>query len=462
MPRRLEPPFYFTNLTLENVRCFGERQELKLVGDDDRPARWTLIVGDNGVGKTTLLQCLARMRPEFNPPPDDDSGPTPNPIEPELAAEEDNDVLLALARSGSDAPVQFTARLSAGKALATQEGRPSAPISTSLSITRTDGRITKITPRGEPSGIDITEGVDEPLVLAYGAGRRPWDANTDKDATSDPIESLFRVEAALLDAEELLCSLDHGSLRGQPRAPENLAGLKRILSAILPDVQEPQGIRILGPPRMPGIPPDEIGVHVTTPYGSVPLNQLSLGYRTVFTWTVDIAWRLLQRNPRSSNPFDEPAIVIVDEIDLHLHPRWQREIREHLTCHFPKIQFIATAHSPLMAQISLDANVVVVRQSGDHTLILNDPVMVQSWRLDQLITSDLFGLASARSPDVEKWQARRSELLEKPELSPNERAELEELNRRAHDLPTASPEDEKAMKIIRRAAALLESNEEAP
>lgn len=227
MSKRLRPPFYFTNLTLENVRCFGERQELKLVNANDRPAPWTLIVGDNGVGKTTLLQCLARMRPIFNPPPDDDSGPTPNPIEPELAAEEDNDVLLALARSGSDAPVQFTAHLSAGEALATQEARRSEPVSTSLSITRTDGCITKITPRGEPSGIDITEVVDEPLVLAYGAGRRPWDANTDKDATADPIESLFRVEAALHDAVDLLCLLDHGSLRQQPGAPENLAGLKK-------------------------------------------------------------------------------------------------------------------------------------------------------------------------------------------------------------------------------------------
>ena len=462
MSKRLRPPFYFTNLTLENVRCFGERQELKLVNANDRPAPWTLIVGDNGVGKTTLLQCLARMRPIFNPPPDDDSGPTPNPIEPELAVEEDNDVLLALARAGSDAPVQFTARLSAGEALATQEARRSEPVSTSLSISRTEGYITKITPRGEPSGFDITEVVDEPLVLAYGAGRRPWDANTDKDATADPIESLFRVEAALHDAVDLLCLLDHGSLRQQPGAPKNLAGLKKILSAILPHVRDPQDIEILGPVRMPGILSDRTGVHVKTPYGTVPISQLSLGYQTVFAWTVDIAWRLLERNPGSSNPFDEPAIVIVDEIDLHLHPRWQREIRENLTRHFPKVQFIATAHSPLMAQISLDANVAVVRQSGDHAVILNDPAVVKSWRLDQLITSDLFGLASARSPEVEKWQARRFDLLEKPKLSPDERAELKELDRMALELPTASPEDEKAMEIIRRAAAQLESNKEAP
>lgn len=459
MPRRLEPPFYFTNLTIENVRCFGERQKLKLVHDDGRPARWTLIVGENGVGKTTLLECLARMRPNFNPPPDDDDGPPPNPVEPEFAAEDDNLKLLELVRSGSDTPVQLEAHLSVGRALATQEGRRPEEISTSLSITRTAGQITNVTSGGEPSCVDFTSDVETPLVMAYGAGRRPWISNVDKDMPTDPIASLFRVEAALHDAEELLCRLDHGSSKKYPRAMEMLAGLREILSAILPDVQDPQDINILGPAGVPGVPLDETGIHVKTPYGTVPLSQLSFGYRTVFAWTVDIAWWLLQRNPRSSNPFHEPAIVIVDEIDLHLHPRWQREIRGHLTEHFPRVQFIATAHSPLMAQSSLDANVAVVRQSGDHTEILNDPVVVKSWRIDQLVTSELFGLASARSPELEKQEARRSELLEKPELSRDEHAELEELNRMALEMPTGSREDERAMEIIRRAAAQLDSNE---
>ena len=57
-------PVYFTSLEVENVRCFGDRQNLNLMRDDRRPARWTLILGDNGVGKTTLLECLAWMRLE--------------------------------------------------------------------------------------------------------------------------------------------------------------------------------------------------------------------------------------------------------------------------------------------------------------------------------------------------------------------------------------------------------------
>ena len=57
------PMIYFSSLELENVRCFGERQVLELTVDQGRPVQWTLLLGDNGVGKTTLLQCLAWMRP---------------------------------------------------------------------------------------------------------------------------------------------------------------------------------------------------------------------------------------------------------------------------------------------------------------------------------------------------------------------------------------------------------------
>ena len=53
---------YFLSLELENIRCFGEKQTLDLTNEDNRPAPWTLLLGDNGLGKTTLLQCLIWMR----------------------------------------------------------------------------------------------------------------------------------------------------------------------------------------------------------------------------------------------------------------------------------------------------------------------------------------------------------------------------------------------------------------
>jgi ABC-type transport system involved in cytochrome c biogenesis ATPase subunit len=58
-----DPPAYFTSLDIENVLCFKARQTLDLSNANGFPAQWTVILGDNGVGKTTLLRCLARMVP---------------------------------------------------------------------------------------------------------------------------------------------------------------------------------------------------------------------------------------------------------------------------------------------------------------------------------------------------------------------------------------------------------------
>ena len=54
------PPAYFLSLTLENVRCFGPEQTPNLTDDDGTPAQWTVLLGDNGTGKTTLLQAGGR------------------------------------------------------------------------------------------------------------------------------------------------------------------------------------------------------------------------------------------------------------------------------------------------------------------------------------------------------------------------------------------------------------------
>ena len=137
------------------------------------------------LARPLLLQCLARMRPVFNRPPDDNSGPTPNPdpVEPELAGEKDNEVLDALARSIANSEATLKAQLSFGVPLKGRRTPRRGTISTQITITRTKDRFTGFHCGGKSVGRsdEMFNDVEEPLLLAYGAGRHP------KTTTSDNV-----------------------------------------------------------------------------------------------------------------------------------------------------------------------------------------------------------------------------------------------------------------------------------
>ena len=446
-------PVYFTKLKLENIRSFGELQCLNLLDDEGRPAQWTLILGDNGVGKTTLLQCLVRMRPEFNEPSEDD-GPPSNPVEPELCREEDNSVLKGLTRSSNDGVTKICAELIAGRTFNGLEEQENYRITTTIKITRSKGSIEKVDPGGDCNGDPV-----EPLVLAYGAGRHMGIANFVKLIGSSFTDSLFDTTAELFDAEEMLYQFDYRQLKDDSPAKNLLlASLKKLLAEILPTLNSSDDIDIRRP-RLPGSKEEDGGVWVKTPSGTVELKQLSLGYQTVMALMIDIAWKMLTHYPDCENPLLEPAIVFIDEIDLHLHPKWQRTIRKHLIRHFPAVQFITTAHSPLMAQDALDTNLAVIRDQDGQAVIESEPTVVETWRLDQILTSKLFGIESARPVKIEKAMKRRIELAQIQNRTEEEQGELANLDNLVESLPTAELEkDQKAMDIVRKAALLLDQN----
>ena len=96
-------------------------------------------------------------------------------------------------------------------------------------------------------------------------------------------------------------------------------------------------------------PTDEESSHLLIDQGRIALDvgQLSDGERGVLALVLDLARRLSQAGPALDDPLSEgQAVVLIDEIDLHLHPKWQRQIVHKLTTTFPRCQFIATTHSP--------------------------------------------------------------------------------------------------------------------
>jgi len=197
-----------------------------------------------------------------------------------------------------------------------------------------------------------------------------------------------------------------------------------------------------------------------THYGKVWLHELSLGYKTLIAWMVDFAKGLLDRYPDSPDPLAEPAVCLVDEIDLHLHPKFQRTIIKFLTETFPNTQFIVTAHSPLIVVAAeerpIDANIILLKREGDQTVVVNEPVDVSKWSVDQILNSDLFGHISVRSEPLTKLRSERDTLLGKSKLTKKDNVRLAELDEKIGFVPFGQDQAEiQAETIIQQLADVL-------
>ncbi|KFA90804.1 hypothetical protein Q664_26175 [Archangium violaceum Cb vi76] len=290
------------------------------------------------------------------------------------------------------------------------------------------------------------------VCYGYGATRRMGAGSLSALQDSQPSESLFFEDVPLRNAEEWLLQADYAASKESSKkggAAQRRDRIKQLLIELLPEVR---ALRFAPPDaRNPAA-----RVELQTPYGWVAMRNLSLGYRTLIAWMVDLASRLFERYPESSNPLAEPTVVLVDEIDLHLHPTWQRQLIGYLTERFPNTQFIVTAHSPLVVQSATDANIVILKREGDHVVIDNDVESIRGWRVDQILTSDLFGLETARPPQVEELLKERTALLSKPRLTPKDKARLRELESAIGPLPTGETKTEReALELIQRAAERL-------
>jgi predicted ATP-binding protein involved in virulence len=445
----VEPPVYFLSLAVERVLCFKDEQVLDLTDSNGNPAQWTVILGDNGVGKTTLLRCLAGMELEAEIGEDEEGelGEIYFPLiyrcSRGLSEWQERDVL-------EEEFAWINAQVAHNALLSSLEERGNNGSKRASKFQREAIEV------GVASHYDCPgEKIRGLICYGYGATRRMGTTSLTESLSSDNSESLFSETSFLINAEEWLLQTDYAvksaSGKTRDRLEKQLHQIQEILKRILPDVED---IRISPVDEEHPRPMAEF----LTPYGWVHLNSLGLGYRTTIAWMVDLAVRLFRRYPNSEDPLAEPAIVLVDEIDLHLHPKWQRTIMSFLTERFPNTQFIVTAHSPLVVQAAKDANIVLLRREDDRVVIENNPEIVENWRVDQVLTS-IFELPTARSADLDPLLLRRQEILSKTKLSKADQKELQELEERIGTLPTAeNPGDIKAMDIIRRAAKLLENS----
>lgn len=116
------------------------------------------------------------------------------------------------------------------------------------------------------------------------------------------------------------------------------------------------------------------------------------------------------------------GIVLIDEIEQHLHPKWQREIISRLHSQFPNVQFIVTSHSPICAASmheGIGQNILLQEKDGCVEATTDLPV-VSAWRADQILASELFGYIIDADPSVENMLRRASILAGKEGKRTNE------------------------------------------
>ncbi len=302
------------------MRCFGERQTLDLSDGNGKPARWTVILGDNGTGKTTLLKCLVGLEPVKT---NIKSSETVEYISDKAVIPRgvllDKDIM-HFGRNQIDNFNVGTTKLFSG--LISSKG---SYIMGCRFGSRTDGLL-----------FDF-EKYRNLIVYAYGASRRPSPGFLSETQSSDNSASLFFDDASLINAEEWLLQADYAiktaDKKSIPYFENRFNKIKKLLTDLLPDAEK---IRIKPITETQ----KKASIEVKTPYGWVGIKDLSLGYQTLVAWMVDLGNRLFERYPESDNPLAEPAVVLVDEIDLHLHPRWQRTLIRHLAEIFKETQFI--------------------------------------------------------------------------------------------------------------------------
>jgi predicted ATPase len=135
----------------------------------------------------------------------------------------------------------------------------------------------------------------------------------------------------------------------------------------------------------------------------VPFPALSDGYRAYIGWIADLLYHITMGAPSGAKLVENRGIVMVDEIDLHLHPDWQRSVVPQVAEALPNIQFVLTTHSPIVAGTLSSRNIFVMEQdeTGASTVTQYDE-SVHGRSAEQILLSPYFGLESTRSESMQE------------------------------------------------------------
>lgn len=329
----------------------------------------TVVVGNNGVGKSTLLDAIAIAAGTFFSGLDG--------IPATSIAKEDETCKSFDMGTVIDLQQQFPSVISAEGEVGHQK------ITWTRSLNGIGGRTTtvdakSITTIAEKYQARIREGdtgLILPIISYYGTGRL-WAQKKEKKS-SDQLVQFSRLSgyidclAAESNEKLMLKWFEKMTIQQAQRGKTSLEldAVEKAVSCCFAGITGARDVV-----TQFNLDTHSLDILYTDRSGEklrVPMKNLSDGYKNTIGMIADIAYRMAVLNPQllDSVLTETPGVVLIDEIDLHLHPRWQQRILRDLQTLFPKVQFIVSTHAPSVINSVKTENLLVLSKDGDTQLL---------------------------------------------------------------------------------------------
>ena len=320
------------SFTLRNFRRF-EEAEFNLA------PMFNLIIGDNATGKTAILDALTVGLGSLllN---------LPFPAKSRSIRHEEVRLRFFVHGDSYTSEPQYPVQVSCTGSVARQSGSWRRELSTSKGhTTRQD--LSWIRSVADELNERVSQGVDVvlPVMSYYGTGRL-WLPHREKEVDTRSRSSRFtgydRCLHPASGERQLIEWFKTHEIAAIQRSQTN-ATLEACRRAILTCIPDATWVYF-------DVARDELVLRMRE--DELPFHYLSDGFRNLVAMVADIAVRCATLNPHleANAATETPGVVLIDEIDLHLHPKWQRRIIADLVAAFPAIQFVATTHSPFVIQ----------------------------------------------------------------------------------------------------------------
>ncbi len=430
---------YIGKVILKNIRGFEDLNfDLKRL--DGGYAGWTVFTGDNGSGKSTLLKAIAvglvgkdtarALQPSFHRWIR--NGAKEASIQLDVVRTTGDDELAETGRSPASSA--FPARI-----VLTNGGRE-----TTLQVAVPTGKPPKYQTPDRTIWASSASGW---FSCGYGPFRRVFGASPDAvqqmvSPSTARFATMFQEAASLAEADRWLRDLNYKKLENKQAEQEQLA----MLLEILKDELMPNQITV---DRV-----DSDGLWLADRKGvQLAWSEMSDGYRAALALLTDILRHLInaygiagltEKGADGRIFVKRSGVVLIDEIDAHLHPEWQREIGFWLKRHFPNIQFLVTTHSPIICQAADPNGLFVLPEPGSdgtpRPLSKTEYEKVIASRPDTILLTEAFGLQNTRSPRAIEGRAELARLEAKKRAGAKLTREEEQNQKQLHLFAATSDE----------------------